>query len=71
MIIRRTSPYSGKEFKMEIDITEQQLRDFYDDKSGLIQDAFPHLTADEREFIISGIHPAEWDMLFGEMNEDL
>jgi hypothetical protein len=54
---------------MDIDITEQQLRDFYEDKLGLIQDAFPHLSADEREFILTGIHPAEWEKLFGEMEE--
>lgn len=70
MIIRRISPYSGKEFKMDIDISEQQLRDFYDDKLGLIQKAFPHLSADKREFILTGIHPTEWDELFGELRED-
>lgn len=27
----------------------------------LAQDAFPDLTPDEREFMISGVTPAEWD----------
>lgn len=31
----------------------------------LIQDAFPFLSADEREFLISGILPDEWERLFG------
>jgi hypothetical protein len=30
----------------------------------LLQDAFPHLSADDREFIKSGITKEEWDELF-------
>ena len=32
----------------------------------LIQDAFPELTDDQREFILSGMTPAEWDKAFSE-----
>lgn len=32
----------------------------------LIQEALPGLTDDEREFLISGFTPAEWDALFPE-----
>ena len=32
----------------------------------LIQDAFPDMDADTRELLISGIHPACWDTMFGE-----
>jgi hypothetical protein len=32
----------------------------------LIQDAFPMLSADEREFIKTGITPEEWEEMFGE-----
>jgi hypothetical protein len=69
MIVVKMSPYSGKMHEMEIDITKQQLIDFYEDKLGLIQDAFPHLNRDEREFIISGIPPHEWDEIFKEIEE--
>lgn len=31
--------------------------------SMLIQDRFPHLTPDEREFLISGLTPADWEVL--------
>ena len=30
------------------------------------QDAFPYLSADEREMLISGICPQCWDNMFGE-----
>jgi len=32
----------------------------------LVQNAFPYLSADEREMLISGICPECWDKLFGE-----
>lgn len=68
MIVERKSIVSGKVYQMDINITEEQLFDFMNGKSGLAQEAFPDLSIDEREFIISGIHPTEWMELFG--NED-
>lgn len=35
-------------------------------KGAYVQDAFPHMPADEREMIISGTHPTCWDRMFGE-----
>lgn len=32
----------------------------------LIQDAMPYLNADQREFLVSGMTPAEFEALFGE-----
>lgn len=34
----------------------------------LIQNAFPELSAGEREFLITGITPEEWNELFSEEN---
>jgi uncharacterized phage-associated protein len=36
----------------------------------LIQDAFPTLTADEREFLISGATPEEWAEAFPPQKEE-
>jgi len=33
-------------------------------RNEFVQDAFPYLTADEREFIITGFSKAEWDIMF-------
>ena len=68
MIVERQSIVSGKVYQMDINITEEQLFNFINGRSGLVQEAFPDLSIDEREFIISGIHPDEWNELFG--NED-
>ena len=36
----------------------------------LIQQAMPNLTADEREFIKTGITPQEWDDMFEDEESD-
>ena len=62
MQITRRSPFTGKINTTEIAVTEKQMADW---KSGkLIQDAMPNLTADEREFIKTGITPDEWNETF-------
>jgi hypothetical protein len=64
MKITRTSPFTGKTNTLEINVTEEQLIDW---QSGtLIQHAMPHLTPDEREFLMTGITEEEWDELFSE-----
>ena len=35
-----------------------------------IQDVFPNLNADEREFIMTGLTPEAWNKIFGEEEED-
>lgn len=40
--------------------------DFWDWQDGeLAQNAFPYLSADDREILISGICPKCWDEMFG------
>lgn len=67
MKITRTSTLDGKQRTMDVNITPE---DFFQgmylwcELGWLIQDAFPDLTADEREFIMNGITPDEWNILF-------
>ena len=63
MKVIRTSPFSGNTNSMEIEVTLEQLSSWQVDGI-LIQDAMPHLTPDEREFIKTGITPEEWDSAF-------
>lgn len=62
MLIIRTSPFSGKTNSMEIEVTQEQINSW--ENGTLIQDAMPHLTPDEREFIKTGITREEWDNAF-------
>ena len=58
MLVTRKSPFSGKENKMDIDVTQEQLNRW--NSGSLIQNVMPHLTPDEREFLMTGITPDEW-----------
>ena len=63
MKIIRTSLASGKIRSMELEVTQYQLDSW---RAGeLLQNAFPQLNADEREFIKTGITPSEWEDLNG------
>lgn len=62
MKITRRCPFSGDVNVLEIDVTEAQLEDWR--KGTLIQNAMPHLSAGEREFLMTGITPKEWEETF-------
>lgn len=64
MMIIRKSPFSGQTNMMEIPVTPAQLDDW--NSGTLIQNAMPNLTPEQREFIKTGITPAEWEVVFGE-----
>jgi hypothetical protein len=46
--------------------TMQEAFDRYAQDGELIQHAFPFLSDDEREFMLTGMSKEEWDNLFGE-----
>ena len=62
MQITRTSPFSGAINTREIPVTAEQLHAW---ESGvLIQNAMPNVSADDREFLMTGITPEEWEETF-------
>lgn len=61
MQITRTNPFTGKTNTRDLDVTEAQLVAYYEE-GVLLQDAFPNLSADDREFIKTGID--NWDEMF-------
>lgn len=68
MNIVRKSPLTGKTNIMDLDITERQLSDFQ--HGMLVQLAFPQLTNEEREFILTGYTPEDWSKMFPPGDED-
>lgn len=66
MMVYKKNLFTGKQNCMLLDVTEEQLEDW---KQGnkLIQDALPHLNTDEREFLLSGTLPADWEQ-FDDIN---
>ena len=61
-VVTNPCPACGERTNLEVDLTSYMRW-----QGGvLIQDAFPDLTNDERELLITGTHPACWDTMFGE-----
>lgn len=60
-------PFCGKENEITVKVS-----DYLDWQSGevLVQNAFPYLSADEREMLISGICPTCWEEMFGEEEDE-
>lgn len=62
MLITRVSQQSGVQRTKDIPVTEDQITEW---KSGThIQRAMPNLSDDDREFIMTGIVPEEWNEMF-------
>ena len=47
---------------MDLPVTQQQMDRW--EAGELIQNVMPDLTAEQREFLISGVTPPEWDRMF-------
>lgn len=69
MQVTRTSSLSGKTYTMDLNVTQEQLDRFEKRRENgeYVQTIFPNLTNEEREFILTGISPKEWDETFGQL----
>jgi hypothetical protein len=68
MKITMRSMMSGKDNTMDIDVTPEQIELW---RSGvLIQVAMPNVPAPQREFLMTGVTPEEWDYFFGDVFEE-
>lgn len=63
MKITRTSMFTGITRTLDLPITEEQLARW--NGGELIQNAMPELSADQREFVMTGVTAEEWDAEFG------
>ncbi len=73
MKISKISPFSGNENTMDLPtVTRERLEQCWrfnpNGEGEHIQDVFPELTASEREFLVSGATPEEWEEMFGEVS---
>lgn len=67
MIIKRRNPFNGKINEMDIPVTTEQLIAW--ENGALIQNAMPNVSADHREFIMTGITPEQWVEMFRKGDE--
>ena len=63
MLITKKSMFSGEWNTMDIPVTQSQIDDW--ESGTLIQDAMPNVSADDREFLMTGVTPDEWINTFG------
>lgn len=63
MLITRRSPFSGKVVHKELNTTQAQIDNW--ERGMVAQAAFPDLSADDREFVMTGITGEEWDTMLG------
>lgn len=68
MVITKKSAFTGIIHSIDLPVTEEQLEAY--ERGALLQNAFPHLSPGDREFIKSGITDAEWKAVFGDGKED-
>jgi len=67
MQITKISIFTKNTSTREIPVTQAELDDW---ASGtLIQDAMPTLSADDREFLMTGATPEEWNEIFPDILE--
>jgi len=64
--VTKKSIISGRTNTMELDISQEQLDRWESVDKQLIQVAFPNLSSSEREFLMTGITPTEWNDTFGD-----
>jgi len=62
-VMIRKSPVTGKMNEMSMSLYPEDYLD-WKHNGVLIQDAMPYLTPDEREFLMTGCTPEDWDTMF-------
>lgn len=69
LLTRKSALPPFKTHTLELPITEEELKRW--EGGEYVQKVWPHLSPDQREFIISGITPEEWAAAFPPEKEDL
>lgn len=70
MKVTRRSTLTGKENTRDIPLTQEEFTKV-ENRHEPIQNIVPHLSADDREFLISGCTPEEWKSMLGDVSEDV
>ena len=62
--VHKQSCITGNHNSMVLPTRQGEL-EYWEESMTLVQDAFPHFTPEQREFLISGSTPEEWNATFG------
>lgn len=64
MLIRKRSAFTGAYHTMDLPVTAEQISRWQNGE--LVQNVFPHLSPDQREFLMTGVTKEEWAAAFGD-----
>ena len=65
-----TSILTGKQNERVLEMTREQIALYTSEHRPLIQDIFPEMNDEDREFLMTGITPEEWNKVFGNKEEE-
>jgi len=65
VVVHKKSMVSGRLNSMLLPTTQGKI-EYWIESGKLIQDVMPDLNDNQREFLMSGITPREWNDMFGE-----
>lgn len=60
--------FTGIVREIDLPVTSEQIDKWT--AGAFVQDAFPQLTPDEREFLMTGVTKEEWDATFSDFNDE-
>ena len=69
ILLTRQSQATGNFNSMILDLNRGDIEK-WESSGKFIQDYFPDLSDDDREFILTGVTPEEWDEIFGEEDDE-
>ena len=69
VLVHKKSMVSGRVNSMLLPTTQGKI-EYWVESGKLIQDVMPDLNDNQREFLMSGITPEEWDDMFGEEDDE-
>ena len=68
LTVVKLSYLTGKQNQMVLPVTQEQISRWAGGE--LVQDVFPDLDENQREFLITGITPDEWENALGVDNDN-
>ncbi len=68
MKITKRSAFTGKHNTMDLPVSVEKLM-AWENSAHVIQQFFPELTDDQREFLLTGVTPDEWDSCMGDESD--
>jgi hypothetical protein len=69
VLVQKKSMVSGRVNSMLLPTTQGKI-EYWIESGKLIQDVMPDLSADHRQFLMSGITPREWNDMCGDEDEE-